>query len=178
MPQGIAPVSLLEPDPAAPPHRGSARVRLSTRLHRGALDDKIARGVETAGDERLTLRASQLASRAQRDRLATALEHTLQVATRPADSLSASAARRLSPRVPLRVGEVRDCADDIQALARRLRDSGPIDAQGVALTVRLLTDGASPLYWRHSAATLRYAVRSARLALEPITPRVETSLAA
>jgi hypothetical protein len=169
---------LLESDPVGPPPRGSVRLRLSTRLNRRALDDKIARGVSTAGDERLTLRAAQLASRTERDRLATALEHTLQVATRPTDSLSASAARRLSPRVPLRVREVRDCAEDIEALARRLRDGDPIDAQGVALTLRLLTDGASPMYWRHSAATLRYAVRSARLALEPITPQAQTPLAA
>jgi hypothetical protein len=181
MPQGIAPVSLLETGSdvdVAPPPRGSARARLSTRLHRGALDDKIAQGVETAGDERLTLRAAQLASRTQRDRLATALERTLRAATRPADSLSASAGRRLSTRVPLRVREIRDCADDIDALARRLRDGNAIDAQGVALTLRLLTDGASPLYYRHSQVTLRHAVRSARLALEPVSPQVETPLAA
>jgi hypothetical protein len=167
MPQGIA-----------PPPRGSARARLSTRLHRGALDDKIARGVETAGDERLTLRAAQLASRTQRDRLATTLERALQTATRHADSLSAAAARRLSPRVPLRIRAIRDCADDIEALARRLRDGNEIDAQGVALTLRLLTNGASPLYYRHSPVTLRHAVRSARLALEPVSPQIETPLAA
>jgi hypothetical protein len=181
MPQGIAPVSLLESDPdvdVALPPRGSARARLSTRLHRGALDDKIARGVETAGDERLTLRAAQLASRTQRDRLATTLERTLQTATRPVDSLSATAALRLSPRMPLRIRAIRDCADDIEALARRLRDGDAIDAQGVALTLRMLTDGASPLYYRHSPVTLRHAVRSARLALEPVSVPVEVPLAA
>lgn len=181
MPQGIAPVSFLEPDPvvnAAPQPRGSLRVRLSTRLHRGALDDQIARGAETAGDERLRLRAAQLASRTHRDRLATGLERTIQAATRPADSPSASTARRLTLRVPLRAGEIRDCADDIEALTRRLRDGNPIDAQGVALTQRLLTDGASPLYYRDSPTTLRHAIRSARLALEPVTRQVETPLAA
>ena len=156
----------------------TARVRLSTRLHRGALDELIARGVGTADDERLALRAAQLGSRTQRDRLATTVEHTLELAHRPAEALRESMIRRLSPRVPLRVGEIRDCADDIQALARRLRDGDPIDVQGVALTLRLLTDGASPLYWRHSPVTLRYAVRSARLALEPLSPQVDTPLAA
>jgi hypothetical protein len=181
MPQGLVPVSFLKPDSdlnVVPQPRGSARVRLSTRLHRGALDEKIARGAETAGDERLTLRAEQLASRTQRDRLATALEHTLQMATHPADSPSASAARRFSVRVPLRVREIRGCAEDIEALARRLRDGNPIDAQGAALTKRLLTDGASPLYYRHSPATLRHAVRSARLALEPVSTPVDVPLAA
>jgi hypothetical protein len=181
MPQGLVPVSFLKPGPdvnVVPQPRGSARVRLGTRLHRGALDEKIARGAETAGDERLTLRAEQLASRTQRDRLATALEHTLQMATHPADSPSASAARRFSVRVPLRVREIRDCAEDIEALARRLRDGNPIDAQGAALTKRLLTDGASPLYYRHSPATLRHAVRSARLALEPVSTPVDVPLAA
>jgi hypothetical protein len=181
MPQGLVPVSFLKPDSdvnVVPQPRGSARVRLSTRLHRGALDEKIARGAETAGDERLTLRAEQLASRTQRDRLATALEHTLQMATHPADSPSASAARRFSVRVPLRVREIRDCAEDIEALARRLRDGNPIDAQGAVLTKRLLTDGASPLYYRHSPATLRHAVRSARLALDPVSTPVDVPLAA
>lgn len=181
MPQGIVPMSFLKLDPdvdVVPQPRGSAWVRLSTRLHRGALDEKIARGAEPAGDKRLTLRAEQLASRTQRDRLATALERTLQLATHPADTPSASAARVFSVRVPLRVREIRDCADDIKAVARRLRDGNRIDAQGAALTKRLLTDGASPLYYRHSPATLRHAVRSARLALEPVSAPVEVPLAA
>jgi hypothetical protein len=174
MPQAFIPPSATKPDTysdLAPQPRDSIRVRLSARLHRGALDEKIARGVETAGDRALALRAEQLASRAQRDRLATALERTLD----PAETL---AARGLTARVPLQVRAIRDCADDIEALARRLRDGKPIDAQGAALTRRLLTNGASPLYYRHSPHTLRYAVRSSRLALEPVSSPVEASLAA
>jgi hypothetical protein len=182
MPQGIVPVSFLKPDSdtgvARQPHR-PALVTLSTWLHRGALDAEIAQGVETAGDARLALRAEQLAARAERDRLATALERTLEIANRPpSNALGRSAARRFSVRVPLRVREIRDCADDVEALARRLRDGKAVDAQGAALTKRLLIDGASPLYYRHSSATLRHAVRSARLALEPVSNPAEMALAA
>ena len=74
-----------------------------------------------------------------------------------------------SSRVPLRRDEIGACADDFVALARRLRDGNAIDAQGVVMTKRLLSDGASPLYYRRSPVSLRYAVRSARLALEPVS---------
>jgi hypothetical protein len=174
MPQAFIPVSSTRLDTdsdLAPQPRDSVRVRLSAWLHRGALDEKIARGVQTAGDRELGLRAEQLVSRTQRDRLASALERTLD----PAETL---AARGLTARVPLQVRAIRDCADDIEALVRRLRDGKPIDAQGAALTRRLLTNGASPLYYRHSQQTLRYTVRSSRLALEPVSAPVAAPLAA
>jgi hypothetical protein len=174
MPQGIVPLSSLKLDAdtdVAPRRRDSVRIRLSTWLHRGSLDEQIARGVATDSDERLRLRAEQLSSRAERSRLANAFERMLD----PNDALGA---RGFTTRVPLQVREIRECAADIDALVRRLRDGEPIDAQGAALTKRLLTDGAGPLYYDRSRQTLRYAVRSARLALEPVSRPAEAPLAA
>jgi hypothetical protein len=79
--------------------------------------------------------------------------------------------------VPLRRREIDACADDLRALSRRLRDGSPIDVHGAALTSNLLTDGASPLY-HDSGVALRYAVRSARLALDPMLTSTVEELAA
>jgi hypothetical protein len=177
MPQGIVPISLLEPQSrtVARPS-GSQWLRLNTRLRRGALDDQIARGVDTAGDERLALRAAQLSSREERDRLARALEVTLELAAAPAEAVRSRTAPVLSARVPLRSRELREGASDVEALVARLRDAEPIDPQGAAMTKRLLVDGASPFYYRRSPVTLQHAVRSARLALEPVPAAVEVDI--
>lgn len=178
MPQGIAPTPLYYNRFAYidSQRSGSNGLRLSTWLHRSALDEQIARGVDTESDERLALRASQLLSRGERDRLARGVERTLELAGHAAEAQSTRTGAVLSSRVPLRVAEIRDCADDINALMARLRGEEPIDAQGVAMTKRLLTGGASPLYYRRSPVTLRHALRSARLALEPVSTPVEVEV--
>jgi hypothetical protein len=181
MPQGItatAPFSFNRHAYEAHEPSVSGRLRLSTRLHRAALDEQIARGVDLEGDERLALRAGQLASVGERNRLARSLERTLEIARHPAEAVGTRTARGLSSRVPLRVEEIRNCAGDLDALVARLRDEGAVDAQGVAMTERLLANGASPLYYRGSPLTLRHAVRSARLALEPVSAPAEVPLAA
>lgn len=181
MPNGIIPTTsplLRTDDPKE--QAGSARLRLSTRLRQRALDDQIARGAKSDGDQRLALRAEQLASPRERDQVARTLERALEVAAQPAKASRSRISRAMSLPVPLRVREIRKAADDLQALVRRLRDGEPVDAQGVALTERLLYDGASPLYYDRSPVTLRHAVRSARLALEPVNVEVpaDTPLAA
>jgi hypothetical protein len=179
MPPGIAPFPPFDFGPTfATTRRGSesARLRLSTWLRRGALDERLARGADAGEDERLTLRAAQLASRVHRDELALALEHTLATAEDPAEAQRTTAVPTMGVRVPLRVREIRDCAPELGALIARLRDGKPIDARGAAMTRRLLVDGASPLYYRGSGVTLRHAVRSARLALEPVSTEVEVEI--
>jgi hypothetical protein len=179
MPQGIAPTAPIHfnrhihvaPEPGVP-----ARIRLSTRLHRARLDEQIACGAGVEGDERLALRAEQLTSRDERDRVARGLERTLEAADHAAEARRARGARVLSLRVPLCVPEIRDCAADFDALLARLRDEDAIDARGVAMTKRLLSNGASPLYYRRSPFTLRHAVRSARLGLEPVAAPVEVEV--
>jgi hypothetical protein len=180
MPPGIAPFPPFEFGPTAtdatPRQTAPAGLRLSAWLHRSALDERLARGVDTGDDERLALRAAQLASREQRDELALALEHTLETAEDPAEARRTTAVRTMGLRVPLQGREIRDSAPELEALIARLRDEDAIDAQGAAMTRRLLVDGASPLYYRGSAVTLRHAVRSARLALEPVSTGVEVEV--
>ena len=74
---------------------------------------------------------------------------------------------RFTAEAPLRRAEVRACAGDLVALVARLRDGRPVDVQGVAMTSRLLSDGASPLYTAQGQS-LRHALRAARLALDPV----------
>jgi hypothetical protein len=62
-----------------------------------------------------------------------------------------------------------ECAGEILALAGRLRED-PVDVRGVAMAWVLVHDGASALYFDRGPS-LRYAVRSARLALDPIGER-------
>jgi hypothetical protein len=133
-------------------------LKMRTWWRRDELDEQLVGGADPAADPHLARRAAQLRSRSTRIQFADTLESALRE-TRRTWSVSA--------RLPLRRVAVRQCADDLIALARRLRDDGPIDPQGAAMVSRLVFDGTSPLY-RDGAISLRYTVRSARLALDPL----------
>ncbi|MEA2330981.1 MAG: hypothetical protein QOH58_1119 [Thermoleophilaceae bacterium] len=172
MPNGIYPVSefRLRDDSRTtprPPRRTPVWLSLRALWHRARLDDLLARGISPAGSKELEWRAAQLLR--GRSTLAAAVESTLERAHRPSPPFSTE--------VRLRRGEVLDCADDLLALTRRLRDGRPIDVQGAAMTSRLVTDGASPLYFEGDLS-LRYAVRSARLALDPLGAAIQNLPAA
>ena len=137
-------------------------VRLRTWWLRDELDDRLAHGADPMSDRLLGRRAAQLCSRGGRAALADILESAL----RDARSLWS-----LTARLPLRRAALRECAEDVISVARRLRDPAPVDVAGVAQVARLVFDGTSPLY-RDGAMTLRFAMRSARMALDPI----ETSI--
>jgi hypothetical protein len=141
-------------------------LKLRTWWRRAELDEKLAHGADPESDPMLSRRAAQLTSRSARTRNADAFVDALDEA-RKVWSISA--------RLPLRRADVRACGEDIVALAHRLRDDEPIDVQGAAMAARLIFDGTSPLY-REGSVTLRYAVRSARLALDPIDVVTEMEL--
>jgi hypothetical protein len=141
-------------------------LKLRTWWQREELDERLAHGANPESDPMLSRRAAQLTARSTRTRTADALVDALDEA-RKAWSISA--------RLPLRRAELRACAEDVVALADRLRDDRPIDTQGAAMSARLIFDGSSPVY-REGAVTLRYALRSARLALDPIEAVIETEL--
>jgi hypothetical protein len=140
-------------------------LKVRTWWHRDELDERLAHNADPMSDPLLARRAAQLCSRSTRDDLADALERALRE-SRSTWSLTA--------RLPLRRSAVRECADDMLALARRLRHADPIDVAGAAMVARLVFDGTSPLYRDgtsplHGGGTLlRYTLRSARLALDPI----------
>jgi hypothetical protein len=140
---------------------GGMSKNISLKMHtwwrRDVLDEQLARGVDPATDVYLARRAAQLRSRSTRNQFAEALELAL---------TEAHKTWSVSAHLPLRRLEVRECADDLIALARRLRDGRPIDVQGAAMVSRLVFDGISPMY-RDGVISLRYALRSARLALDP-----------
>lgn len=150
MPNGVYPVPKSTPRPRL-------GLRLRVHLNRLPLDDRLAHGDGAASSDELALRAAQLLR--ERFKLAARIEGTLESAHRPTASFSAQA--------PVRRQDVRDCAEDLQALAHRLREAVPTDFRGIAMTSCLLTDGASPLYI-DTGMSLRFAVRSARLALDPV----------
>jgi hypothetical protein len=130
-------------------------LRLRVLTHRDALGHELARGVDPVSSRALALRAGQLSR--SRLRFADRVQAVVKDAGTPVPFTAAA---------PLRRAQVLVCADDLLALARRLSDDRPVDVQGVAMTSRLLSDGASPLY--AGGRSLAHAVRAARLALDPV----------
>ena len=133
-------------------------LKIRTWWRRDELDERLVHGADPGADPLVARRAAQLRSPSTRIQLADTLENAL-VEARKSWSISA--------RLPLRRAEVRACADDVLTVAGRLRDNQPIDVAGAAMVSRLVFDGTGPLY-RNGPTTLRYALRSARLALDPI----------
>jgi hypothetical protein len=133
-------------------------LKLRTWWHRDELDEQLAHGADPAADAGLARRAAQLRAPSTRLTLAAALENAVREAHKPWS---------VSARLPLARVEVRACTDDLLALARRLRGDGSVDLPGLAMVARLVCDGTSSLYGEASVS-LRFAVRSARLALEPV----------
>jgi hypothetical protein len=153
MPNGVYPLPKLNPV--------SPLLRLRVQLHHLRLDDDLAHGADPHSSPELALRADQLLR--GRERIAVAIERALESARRPGPVFSA--------RVPVRRAEALECSGEIVALTERLRED-PVDVRGVAMASGLAHDGASPLYLDGSPSLL-YAVRSARLALDPIGERFE-----
>ena len=163
MPNGMDPVltSLRIRKKTGSPSRASrpgVGLRLRTWWRRDHLDEQLADGTDPRTNAELTLRAEQLSSDAERARLADALEGVVQEANKPLAFLKLLVRRR----------EVRACADELLALAHRLRDDRPIDLRGAAMTVLLLSSGRSPLYSKGAGVPLREEVRKARLALDEV----------
>lgn len=150
-----------------PLHRGAQlrpgpRPQLTTRvaalLSRARLDRELAAGIAPACTPTHTLRADQLVAAPTRAVLADALDAVIATAVRPPAPLSAAA--------PLRRAAVLEERAALEQLAARLRDPAPVRARGVALTRRLLTDGAGPLYAGDAAGAIRHDARRALHHLE------------
>ena len=128
--------------------------------HAGAatVSTELARGTDPSASPELRLRAQQLRSRAERSRLANALVEALGDARGP--NLGAFRAKTRQ-----RHAEIREHAEDLLALALRLRDDQTIDVRGAAMTAPLVHHGASPLL-RDSGQELGVELRAARAALD------------
>lgn len=158
MPNGIHPIPIF----ARLSESMTFRVRLKTWWRRRHYDERLVAGDDPASNRELSLRAAQLRSPVRRVRLAFFLDHVVSEAFGERHGFTTQA--------PVRRADVRSCADELSALARRLRERRPVNVQGVAMASQLLNDGTSPLYTEAGPSALSDAVHSALRALEPEQP--------
>jgi hypothetical protein len=112
-------------------------LRIRTRLLRAWLDRQIARGIERPGDRALALREAQLVGARERTRLAARFERLLVPDRR---------ANRLSSAAPVDHAAVEVARPLLTEVILSLRSSEVVEARGVVLGWRLLTDPCSPIY--------------------------------
>jgi hypothetical protein len=144
---------------AAPRPRGaSATGWLRAVLFRGRLDAQLAAGLDPQSDPALALRARQLIRARSRRRLARSVEHLV-------EEVDADRNWWLSAAVPFLRDQVVAARGTLTALAGALRDAEPISPRGVAITSRLITDPASPLYVRTAPGALQLQATAALDAL-------------
>jgi hypothetical protein len=129
--------------------------RVLARVNRLELDRALADGADPAGSPVLAARAAQLAGRANRERLAAALER----ATLTVDELP----RRV--RTPPLRDAVRANRTELLELATILRDGGVLYAGGIAAAELVLIDGAGPAYTDRRGEGLARQLQLARHAL-------------
>ena len=145
-------------------HTDSLRARVVSRMRAGALDARIRAGEPLDVDDALACRAHQLTARRARHMVAEGLERAALRAALPAEAV-------ITTRIPVQREAAGDAFRPLTTLARRLRDdAGPARPQGVALALRLLTDGAAPLHAPSEPGTLRAGVL---LAIEACDRRVD-----
>jgi hypothetical protein len=135
-------------------------LRLKVAVKRDALNRELAAGAPSARSPELSLRASQLVSDRERQKLAGAWRRAVRDAHRPATNrVTISLVRR---------GAVIDAEGAIDGLVARLTDADPIAPAGMALVEQLITDGSSsPLYNAADPGVLKHQVKVATEALGP-----------
>ena len=166
MPYGIFPIPQLQPAPRDSDGRSPGlALRMRTWWRQDRLDQRLAHGVDPDTSAELTLRAAQLRSPAMRFKLANALVEELGDARAGGLVPYTTADRRQR-------AEVLESADELLALARRLRDEQPIEVRGAAMAARLWRAGPTWLE-RDADRSLGDAMRSTRLALDPPAQRAQ-----
>jgi hypothetical protein len=103
-------------------------------------DAELADGISPATSIGLSARAARITTRRACRRVAQALRGAVEAAERPPDP------GRLESSVPVDVGAVQVCREDVLALAQRLATMGWPPARGVAIARQLVFDGRSPLF--------------------------------
>jgi hypothetical protein len=139
------------------------RLRLAVIVRWSApeLDRRLAAGEALRHNAATAQRARMLTESRSRRRLADGLERALDTALRGPSGFSAA--------VPPDRRELLAARTVLGALDRRLRDSEPVGAQGVAMLSVLLSDGTSPLYRPTEAGALGSRLRAAAASLEAST---------
>jgi hypothetical protein len=143
--------------PASRRHR-HAPLGFFRRARERAAADRwlVARTHTFSTDHAVRRRIAELTSFRERTRIAKSLLGAVRDARRTGISAS-----------PLSRRAIVECADELTELAERFADlDRPVAPSGVVLTLRLLTDGSSPLYAHDRSAELPVAVARIRAALE------------
>jgi hypothetical protein len=161
----MAPLLILQSDErtceAFVARRAHKRERLAARLNGFRLDRELARGVPPETHGALALRAQALGEPGTRRVLARAVKRVLEQARRDPSR------GPLSAHLPIRRKEILAAADQLEELVARLLAPGPLRACGLAQVRLLVTQGASPLYRRHTPNAVRDAATAALDELEP-----------
>jgi hypothetical protein len=134
----------------------SLGTHLSIGLRRTRLDRELAQGADPRTRAELARRGEQLRSPEERAQIANALVEAVGDARRNEPAT-------LLPR-PHRA-DVREAADELLALALRLRDEQPVGVRGAAIAAWLARDRSSPLH-RYDRGSLHEAVEAAMVALD------------
>jgi len=141
------------------PLLGGMGLRWRVWLRERALDEELAEGADPTESDELSLRTGQLSSVESRDRLAVALERLVRLAEEqphPPDTMP----------LLVRRCKVRACRTLLLDLAESVRNAGPSDVQGIAMTARLISDRTGLLYRGGSTQPLASQVFSVLFALE------------
>lgn len=137
----------------------SLRLRLRTARRRAELTRELAEGTNPNTSPELALRAAQLTSDRNRQAIARSLRRTLSEAYKPP--------MMRSRMVLIQRAAVIDAESAINAMVGRVRSPEPVQAQGMALAERILTNAdRSPLYNASEPGTLGLEIRGAAAALE------------
>jgi hypothetical protein len=142
----------------------SLRLRLRTARRRAELTRELAEGTNPGTRPELALRAAQLTSDRNRRTIARSLRRTISEAHKPPMTRSRM--------VLIQRAAVIDAESTINAMVERLRSPEPVQAQGMALAERILTNAdGSPLYNASEPGTLHDEMRGAAAALEADAPQ-------
>jgi hypothetical protein len=134
------------------------RVRVRTALYRGELTRALAEGAHPTESHEFALRAGQLTSARSRRSLARAMRRALDEAHRP--PLARSRA------VIIQRGAVLGAEDAIRSMIDQLESAEPLQAQGLAMAERILTNAdGSPLYNRAEPGALEWEINAAMAAM-------------
>ena len=145
---------------------GSHSLRLRLRTARRTRSSRVscARGTSPSTRPELALRAAQLTSDRSRRTIARSLRRAISEAHKPPMTRSRM--------VLIQRAAVIDAESAINAMVERLRSPEPVQAQGMALAERILTNAdASPLYNASEPGALHDEMRGAAAALEEDAPQ-------
>lgn len=138
-------------------------LRLRVVFRRHALDRELAEGLPAEGTRDRALRARQLIEPERCRRLAVTLRELIAHAESPPRATFSSA-------LPVRRELVLIWRDAFLDLAARLEQPGNANATGVARVLRLLTEGAGPLFNPYSEPLMGDALRGVAEAFPELDP--------